>query len=169
MATLRRSRTGGRASTKRRTTQWLDTRLNFGIAGASTVVVNLTSNLTDQRKKGTTVISTIVDFRLSPDTTGVTVPLDYGIVLGDMTAITAGLLADPSVDDDQPTWMYRTQSWLRVGDLNDTSQFEHVRLRLKSMRKWKGNEEDVVLVLVNPTLFSVTCIGIIRLLVKLPA
>ena len=96
-------------------------------------------------------------------------PLDYGIVLGDMTAITAGLLADPSVDDDQPTWMYRTQSWLRVGDLNDTSQFEHVRLRLKSMRKWKGNEEDVVLVLVNPTLFSVTCIGIIRLLVKLPA
>ena len=111
---------------------------------------------------------TILDFTMRTDSTDTRSLIDMGLILQDQTAVLAGNVAQPNVADDQPGWSWRTRRTVHVSDINDSSQFTRVSEKVKSMRRFTGNEVSYLLVVNNPTLATINVEGIIRTLIKKP-
>ena len=166
MARSRRHR-GGRPASIRQT-QWLDSLLELTLAGNSISVLDLTANLAVQEQKGTTIVRTILDLTLSSNAADVSNLIDMGIVLADAGAVLAGHLAQPEVQNDQPSWVWRARKHVRVANVSNSNQYATVSMDTKSKRKFVGNERDYLFVANNTGTEAVTVRGLIRVLIQKP-
>ena len=163
----RRSRSAGR--TPRRQGKWYDTSLNSTLSASTQVGIDLTTEMDPEQRHGSTIVRTILDLTLQPATTGINLRCYLGLVLVELDAFAANALPDPSVNDDQPGWLYKVIRNVRTGSLDTVPNNGQIQLDLRSKRKFPG--EDVLYTLVlerDSATGSVLFTGQIRTLILLP-
>ncbi len=143
-----RSRGRGRVSSApKRATEWFDTAVaETDLTAGLQVLLNMTTNLSDIVRKGSTILRILIDLNMRSVTGNVLAGIGLGLVLMQIDAFVAGSPPDPLDDDEQPGWMWRDQQTVVMANVNDQSQTKTFKLDLRAKRKFPG--EDSLLVLV---------------------
>ncbi len=163
-------------SVPRRGTAWDDHFVTIEVANGSTVSENVVNNITDQEKRGYTLIRQIIRLDVMPDVPGGVsgkqkVTLAMGVTSDDAFAALA--LPDPEVGVDFPVlgWLWRTQ-YIVLDELLQNVLYSVVRIDtdLHAARKL---DRSTVFISVHSTVeqgtaFQIACTGLVRNLYKLP-
>ena len=132
----------------RRGTFWDDNTLNLTIASGSFSEVALDNGVPADEKKGLTLVRTIVKVDVVQTVIGAGGAIAYGIVMVELDANVAGVVPDPGTVGEEAGWLWKA---LRVPafttDLNDYSQRTVINLDIKAMRKYSGEDMNMLLIL----------------------
>jgi len=142
----------------RRQVEWQDQSvLNTAVAIGSQIGLDLTDQMAELDKGGATITRIIGSLVVRPDTTQQRDFVFAGIVLVNEDAVAGALFPDPSVDGDQPGWMWKGFDTVMVSNTGDSSQFSRLHFDIRSQRKMR-HTDDLILVVDNS---SVSAGGIV--------
>ena len=140
-----RARTFGRAL--RRISVWYDRIVNLSLAAAGDQEsVDLTSAIPNTDRKGMTVVRILIDLSANLTIAGTGANVGMGITLVESDAAAVVQFPDPSVEGDQPGWLWRVQRPVFTASPNDPSQSTRFVHDIKARRRLPG--EDYLLMLV---------------------
>ncbi len=155
-----------------RTPYWEDTVINVSSANGADTLTSLVGGLSEDERRGMTVVRAIVNLQLAPNpTSGVvgSMAVDIAIGLANQQAFTAGAgsLPDPSINSERPPrgWLYRTRT--RV--LDDATSVPPMTSLMEDIRAKRKVDAGILYLHLAPlpstgTTFTTTITGIIRLL-----
>ena len=169
MTTRRRGGRRGRSRAPRRASEWFDTQINLTLSSASQTFQDLLLNVSDNLRKGMTIVRVIMDLYGVLSVAGSGGLIHLGLTIVNDDAISA--LAFPDVDnaDEQPGWMWRAAAVIATSDPNDSSQMVRFIRDLRSMRRLPGEDVSLMLIADSGTLTApVNIDGLIRTLVLKP-
>ena len=171
MTTRRRAVRGRRGSPRRRTT-WQDTRINMSVAAAGQESQDLLAGRTRFEKEGLTLVRTLIDLVVRPQTLGAVVGhvmCGMAIAVIEEDANAASAYPDILADVDTPS---RGWVWKNLTQVNDhttgatVERLTNVKLDLRSRRRI--GDEDLMFIGENIDLlgtnFTVDIDGLIRML-----
>ena len=159
----------------RRRSVWLDTLVNFTLTNANQASTDLMGSWDRDDARGLTVVRTIVELAITPQTPGAADGLQrVDIAIGMVTreAFLAGALPDPETPGDSPIqgWMWRTRCMV-VSDTAGALTPTICRGDFRSARKL-DESGNLFAVYYNSsiagTTFTIQALGIIRQLHLLP-
>ena len=160
---------GGRGP--RRALEWFDIDLNSTVPATAQLGIRADGAMVSDEKKGATITRIIMDFIITPVTAGLDVGarLAMGLYMQIEDGFAAGAFADPQTANDQPGWLWRTLRRYDIGSLtNQIRTSSHVHIDLHSQRKYRGEDDVLVLIFNNESTNSVDIDGWMRTLVKKP-
>ena len=137
--------TSGRASSPR-AKEWIDQHIDFNIVDGAEGLRSITTNLLDDEKKGATIIRCLVDMHVSSKTLNAKVLTAIGLTMLNDDGFAAGAVPDPGDSSDQPGWYWRAQSVIR-GNESNVLESQHIEKDLRAMRKFRGQEDQLVLII----------------------
>ena len=166
--TTPRRRTGGgtrrRSATPRRASEWFTTIVNETIESTDQELIDVGALVLNDEKKGMTIVRALVDLTLVLVAAGTGGNLAMGLLMVGTEALAA--LAVPDADQAADKgWMWRTQQVVSSSLANDRSQHVRIVQDLKSRRRFRSDDDEVILVFNAGTLSGAINIdGTIRLL-----
>jgi hypothetical protein len=118
--------------------------------------------------KGATVTRMIIDLRMRANAVAQTVILFWGIVVVNADARAAG--AFPEADDltDRADWLIRGKMQTIQASLSDSSQWDTVKLDIKSQRVLRAEEDELHLILDSRGANVLEWTAFIRVLMRMP-
>ncbi len=155
-----------------RTPYWEDTSVLSVIVDNGDALLSLVGGLSEDERRGMTIVRTIVALSLSPQTTsGVVGSMMCDIAIGaaNQQAFTAGVasLPDPAINSERPPrgWLYKTRAAI-LDDADNASPLTEVRADVRSKRKIDAGIAYLHLAVDarTGTAFSVTVSGLVRIL-----
>ncbi len=155
-----------------RTPFWEDTAISVNVVDNGDTVLSLVGGLSEDERRGMTIVRTIVDLQLSPDpTSGVTGSMfvDLAIGMANQQAFTAGSgsLPDPAINSERPPrgWIWKT----RTAVIDDATQLGALTFVSGDFRSKRKVDAGIPYLHIAPdartgTAFTVNVTGLIRLL-----
>ncbi len=157
-----------------RTPFWGDALIGSSLGSGAQLVIDLLGNLSEDERRGITVVRQIIGLWMTPiPTSGVvgSMFVDVGIGVASEDAIIAGAVPDPNIGQDRPArgWLFRDR--VVVVDDADNVVFPTV-IKEDSKSKRRVDSGELFLVMNNTlnsgTGFTVRVAGLIRTLYLLP-
>ena len=133
-------------------------------AGVGTDFENLTNNLNQDEVKGATVTRVILDLVYDISGVGTIDSLGIGLVVLNTDAIAVSAFPDPEDTFDQPGWLWRT---VHEVFQTDNPKFRQ-HLDLRAQRKFGGEESNLVLLMKNAGVNTISIHGFARTLIRRP-
>ena len=143
---------------------WNDFVLNRTLAGNAQTVDILDADVSDDIRKGLTVVRLIIDVTAVLATAGPGGRLSLGIFVGETEAIAASAVPNPSDVGEDPGWLWRTVGQGVFSSLaNDMAQVRRFNIDLKARRRYRGEDTNLTLVMdFSTSNESVNVDGVIR-------
>ena len=156
----------------RRTTQWVDTLLNTGVASGGKSETTLLATASVQDTRTWTLVRTILCMTLSytvHDAGEGSQTVDIGILTAAQEAFAAGILADPEAAGDFPQrgWVYRCR-YRVFGFAADQAAVDRILIERDIRSQRKIEREELILSISNSANIgaasAITVTGIVRCL-----
>ncbi len=119
--------------------------------------------------KGATVTRMLIDLRLRAESVAQLVEVAYGIVVMNSDAVAAGGFPDADDLSDRADWLVRGRLQTIQASLSDSSQWDRVRLDIRTQRILRSEEDEVRMVFdANSSGFTLVIDAYVRLLMRMP-
>ena len=155
MTTSRRGRPSGRrggfSRGPRRATEWYESNIDLTIASGGQTTDTLSGNIPDDDKKGLTVVRFLINMTAVLITAGTGGHLYLGIAQITADALAAVALPDADVATEKVGWLWRASRVVATDSVNDSTQFARFEVDLRSKRRLRGEDMDLVLIANLPS------------------
>ena len=148
--------------------EWFDKQSNVSVASSGQGSIILDTQLGNAEKKGAQVMRMILDYNLAADAVGSGGSIDFGVFFVEEDARAAGALPEADSEGDQPGWIWRKRFFCYTSDVNDRAQATHVSYDARPLRRYRGEDMSLLLVLDVGSLSGAANInidGLARLLI----
>ena len=131
---------------------WHDTIVNLTLATNSAAQTDLDNLIPADERKGVTLTRTLIDLTVVTVAAGTGGVMSMGIYLVEDDAAAAGAFAEPEVQTDEVSWLWRLMRRpLFTSDPNDYSQAARLVYDIRGQRKYPGIDYTLWLVITTGT------------------